>query len=471
MARSRELSIRARLTLIFVLALAIILTFTGVALVNLVHRSLLTQAADEVNSTMAKTQERFASAKTPSHRLVVLATNGDVVVQVTNLAGTQVWAESSAIEGEPVLARAQRHFTSTAGGSFRFVLTPSTKATIHELSSGEVTSIDTKRGAGLIFGFVYGGSITHSVRALMLTLLISFPLLLLLTGGFIWIGIGLALAPVGSIRRRVNAIAAEDLTQRVPVTGGDDEIARMARTVNAMLDRLESASRFQQEFVSNASHELRSPLTTLLATTERATSDPSNAKWPDVAEVIMREGRRLDGIISDLFWLARHDEHHVETECVDVDFDDLLYEEATRVRSMSALSVDTSAVQAVRVLGDQQMLRRMVRNVVDNAMRYAQSQLRFDAHVEGDEAVVEVSDDGAGIDVAQSARFFERFTRADSARSRSSGGTGLGLAIVTEIVTRHGGSARFLEVAQGSRIQLRVRRDGPVDGWRQTKSP
>jgi len=244
------------------------------------------------------------------------------------------------------------------------------------------------------------------------------------------------------------------------VTGGDDEIARMARTVNEMLARLESASRFQQEFVSNASHELRSPLTTLLATTERATTDPTNANWSEVADVVMREGRRLDGIIGDLFWLARHDENHLDVESVEVDFDDLLYEEASRVRSMSELTVDTSAVAPTRVLGDPTMFKRMIRNVVDNAMRYAQSELRFDSHYDSDDALIVVSDDGEGIDVADSARFFERFTRADSARSRQSGGTGLGLAIVTEIALRHGGSARFVEVESGSRIELRVRRGG-----------
>jgi signal transduction histidine kinase len=457
MARRRELSIRARLTLIFVFAIAVILTFTGIALVNLVHRSLLTQAANQIDAVIEQTQIGFATAHP-----VTLSMQGDVVVQVTNDSGTKVWAASSAIAGAPVLARAVVSFSASSGLGVRYLRTPVTRSTVSELSSGVVASITTKRGQGLIFGYVYGGPIQHSVRVLLASLLISFPLLLLMSGGLIWLGIGLALAPVEAIRRRVDAIAAEDLTQRVPVTGGDDEIARMARTVNEMLARLESASRFQQEFVSNASHELRSPLTTLLATTERATTDPTNANWPEVADVVMREGRRLDGIIGDLFWLARHDENHLDVESVEVDFDDLLYEEASRVRSMSELSVDTSAVAPTRVLGDPTMFKRMIRNVVDNAMRYAQSELRFDSHYESDDALIVVSDDGEGIDVAESARFFERFTRADSARSRRSGGTGLGLAIVTEIALRHGGSARFVEVESGSRIELRVRRGGPL---------
>jgi signal transduction histidine kinase len=461
--RDRQLSIRARLTLIFVLAIAVILTFTGIALVNLVHRSLLSQAANQIDAVMEQTQMGFASAPKAVTHQQVLAMQGDVVVQVTNTAGTRVWAASSAIANAPVLAKSVVDFSSGSGLGVHYVRSAATSPTLSELSSGQVSSITTKRGQGLIFGYVYGGPIQHSVRVLLASLLISFPLLLLMSGGLIWLGIGLALAPVEAIRRRVDAIAAEDLTQRVPVTGGDDEIARMARTVNEMLARLESASRFQQEFVSNASHELRSPLTTLLATTERATADPANANWPDVADVIMREGRRLDGIIGDLFWLARHDEDHLDVESAEIDFDDLLYEEASRVRSMSELNVDTSAVAPTRVLGDPTMIKRMIRNVVDNAMRYAQRELRFDSHYEDDEAVIIVSDDGNGIDVAKSARFFERFTRADAARTRQSGGTGLGLAIVTEIAIRHGGSARFVEVESGSRIELRVRRDGGVN--------
>ncbi len=461
MARRRELSIRARLTLIFVLAIAVILTFTGLALVNLVHRSLLSEAANQIDAVMEQTQIGFANASKAVTHEQTLAMQGDVVVQVTNADGTKVWAASSAIANAPVLAKAVEDFESGTGLGVKYRRNTATRGTISELSSGEVSTITTKRGAGLIFGFVYGGPIQHSVKVLLASLLVSFPLLLLMSGGLIWLGIGLALAPVEDIRRRVDAIAAEDLTQRVPVTGGDDEIARMARTVNEMLDRLESASRFQQEFVSNASHELRSPLTTLLATTERATGDPEHTNWAEVAEVVVREGRRLDGIIGDLFWLARHDENHLDVEISEVDFDDLIYEEASRVRSMSELSVDTSAVAPTRVLGDLTMLRRMIRNVVDNAMRYAQKELRFNSHYEGDEVVIWVSDDGDGINVADSARFFERFTRADSARSRRSGGTGLGLAIVSEIALRHGGSARFVEVESGSRIELRVHRAGP----------
>ena len=460
MRPQRQLSIRARLTLFFVLSIAVILAFTGVALVNLVHRSLVTSATNQIQDVIAQTQAGLATSPMTPHGVVVLAMKGDVVVQVTNLSGTLVWAASSAIADQPVLAHAITDAAARSRLTPWAVRSQRTASARAQISEGLVQTISTARGPGLIFGYVYGAPISHSVGVLLVSVVVSFPLLLLLSGALIWLGIGLALAPVESIRRRVDAIAARDLAERVPVTGGDDEIARLARTVNAMLDRLESSSKFQQEFVSNASHELRSPLTTLLATVERAANDQGNVDWSDVTDVIMREGRRLDGLIEDLFWLARRDENQVEAISVDVDLDDLLFEEAQRIRSMSELSVDTSTVQPTRVVGDPAMLKRMVRNVVDNAVRYASRELSFDSHYDGAFAVVTVADDGEGLDVASSTRFFERFARADSARSRRSGGTGLGLAIVTNIVLRHGGSARFVEVPTGSKIELRVRRAG-----------
>jgi signal transduction histidine kinase len=456
MSAKRHLSIRARLTLFFVLAIAVVLTFTGLALVNLVHRSLVNNATNQVQAEIAMTQSHFASSPMSKNREIVLPMQGDVVVQVTNIEGTKVWAASSAIADAPVLARPKTNFAAANGLTLQLVDTKATSVTLSQIALGEVQTITTSRGAGLIYGFVYGGPIGHNDTVLMASVATSFPLLLLISGGLIWAGIGLALAPVESIRRRVDAIAAEDLSQRVPTTGGDDEIARMASTLNAMLDRLESSSRFQQEFVSNASHELRSPLTTLLATVERAASDPANADWSEVADTIMREGRRLDVLIEGLFWLARHDENQIETERVDVDIDDLLFEESQRVRSMSGLNVDTSEVEPTRVIGDPTMLKRMIRNVVDNATRYAASELRFDSRYEGPFAVVGVANDGEGIDVSESERLFERFVRSDPARSRTSGGTGLGLSIVTEIVTRHGGSAHFVQVERGTRIELRI---------------
>jgi signal transduction histidine kinase len=178
---------------------------------------------------------------------------------------------------------------------------------------------------------------------------------------------------------------------------------------------------------------------------------------------VMREGRRLETLIDDLAWLARHDEHRIEVHSADVDLDDVLFDEGRRVRLLSELRVDTTKVQPTRVSADPAMMKRMIRNVVDNAMRYATEELRFSSRYDGNYAVVTVADDGEGIDVVESERFFERFVRSDPARARLSGGTGLGLAIVAEIVQRHGGAVRFVAAERGTKIELRVRRDGRAD--------
>ena len=458
MRSPRELSIRARLTLFFVVSIAVVLAFTGVALVSLVHRSLVNGATNQVSEVMAEVQARLATTALPAGRSLVLPMVGDVVVQVTDPAGREVWAASSAIAGEPVLARATADNAATTGLAAVTIPRPASAAVLAVLSQATVQAITTSRGPALIFGFVDGASITHSVGDLLASVGVSFPLLLVVAGALIWFGLGLALAPVESIRRRVERIAARDLSERVPVTGGDDEIARLARTVNEMLDRLESANRFQQEFVSNVSHELRSPLTTLLATVERATRLSDHADWSGVAETITREGRRLDALIDDLFWLSRNDEGQIELRRVDVDLDDLLFEEAQRIRAMSELVVDTSTVTPVRVTGDPATLKRMIRNVVDNAARYAATTLSFESRYDGEAAVVRICDDGEGVDVAASRSLFRRFVRSDPARARTSGGTGLGLAIVADIAARHGGEARFVEVARGTCLELRVAR-------------
>ena len=457
----RPLSIRARLTLAFVVSVGAVLAFTGFAIVTLVHRSLINAAVNQIDGVIAETQDRLTAVTLPGHELA-LPMQGNVVVQVTNLTGRRVWAASQPLVGVGVLARATSDFTSSNGLALKLARSESTTATRALLGDGVVEYITTSKGPGFIFGFVYDTPITHSETVLIASVAVSFPLLMLIAGVLIWLGVGFTLKPVETIRRRVAAIAAQDLSERVPVTGGDDEIARLSRTLNGMLDRLEAASRFQQEFVSNASHELRSPLTTLLATVERARGDPEGARWPEVGDAVVREGRRLEGIIDDLFWLARHDERSIEVRREDVDLDDLLFEEAIRVRSVTELSVDTSAVLPTRVAGDATLYRRMIRNVVDNAVRYANAELRFDAHVDGEDAVVRVADDGEGLDVATSARLFARFARADSSRSRRLGGTGLGLAIVAEVVALHGGSARFVEGERGATIEMRVRRDPPA---------
>jgi signal transduction histidine kinase len=456
--KRQYLSIRARLTIVTVLVVATLLAATGGAILVLGRHSNTAEAVSRINQALSAVQDRDAKRMVPSAGELQLSTPNDVVVQVANLAGDQVWAASSVIYHYRVLSH---EVASVNAPNYYIVqLLPWTRhgALKGKLSLGEAQGITTPRGPGLVVAFIYGPSITKADHKLLTILIVSVPLLLLIVAFIVWISVGLTLSPIEAIRRRVATIAANDLTERVPESGGHDEVSRMAQTLNAMLDRLETSTRVQQEFISNASHELRSPLTTLLATVDRASNHLDDTDWSEFTETIRREGRRIDSLVDDLFFLARSDERREAMQRDEVDLDDILDEEARRVRHITTLSISTAGVQPVRVWGDSAMLHRLVRNIVDNAMRFANEEVSFSTRYVGSMAEICVHDDGAGVDVATSERLFQRFVRSDAARSRASGGTGLGLPIVAEIALRHGGEARFIPAESGSTMRIRLRR-------------
>jgi len=456
--KRRHLSIRARLTLIFVVVIAVVLAATGTAIYFLAAHSTTATAESHINQAMADVEARYSRSLVAGAPLLALSTPNDVVVQVTNLGDNQVWAASSTLLAYPVLSHEVVSLNAPNDYLVHLLGWVRSSPLAHQLSLGQAQSMVTPRGVALVVGFIYGQSVTRANHQLLTVLLVTIPLLLLIVGVIVWFSVGLTLSPVEAIRRRVATIAANDLNERVPETGGDDEVSRLAKTLNAMLDRLETSSRIQQEFVSNASHELRSPLTTLLATVDRASNHLEETDWVEFTDTVRREGRRIDSLVDDLFFLARSDERREEMRREEVDLDDILDEEARRVRHITTLTISTAGVQPTRVWGDPAMLRRLVRNVVDNAARFANQEVAFSTRYVGPLAEICVHDDGAGVDVATSERLFQRFVRSDTARSRASGGTGLGLPIVAEIAQRHGGEARFVTVASGSMMRIRIRR-------------
>ena len=454
----RHLSVRSRITLIFVLVFAVLLTATGVTVYVLARHTIETEASSRVADAMNQVQIHDSHLVGLGGAPLVLRTESDVVVQVTNLADNRVWAQSAILHSNGVLSHEVASVSAPNGYLVRLNGWLRHSPLRKQLSMPQAESISTSAGSGLVVGFIYGQSITRSLHLILTLLVVSIPLLLLVMAIIVWFTVGQALRPVEAIRRRVAKIAANDLTERVPEPGGDDEVARLARTLNAMLNRLQNSSRIQQEFISNASHELRSPLTTLLARVDRASNHLEETDWVEFTDSVRREGRRIDSLVDDLFFLARSDERREEVRREEVDLDEILEEEARRVRQMTTLKISTSGVQPVRVWGDPAMLRRLVRNVVDNALRFANEGVAFSTRYVGSMAEVCVHDDGTGVDVADSDRLFQRFVRSDPARARASGGTGLGLPIVAEIAQRHGGDARFIPVESGSTMRIRLRR-------------
>lgn len=293
-----------------------------------------------------------------------------------------------------------------------------------------------------------------AVATVLVMAAVAVPLTVVLMGLLARRLTGRSLAPVERIREQVAAIGEGDLGRRVPEPGGDDEIARLAATMNAMLTRLESAQRAQRRFVADAGHELRSPLTTLTGVLQIAERDGGRID-PDALRTAQDEAGRLGALIGDLLLLARSDEGGLALRREEVDLDDVVDGERARLRATTALTVEAS-LTPVKVRGDREALARLVRNLADNAARHARTRIRLATAEEDGQAVLDVADDGPGVPAGERERVFDRFVRLDDARGRQSGGAGLGLAIVRQIAREHGGSVEVTDAPAGGAL-FRVR--------------
>lgn len=287
----------------------------------------------------------------------------------------------------------------------------------------------------------------------------AVPAVALLIAALAYYITGRALRPVERIRARTAAVTASDPRERVIVPETGDEIAALAGTINDTLERLEKASRTQRRFVADAAHELRSPLATLLTTLEVAETYPQKADWPRTVAEAAHQTRRLQALTDDLLLLARLDAAPDASPVLDrlVDVADLAHDLAAHCpeRAVEVTAVDGSGGRAL-VVGHPMQLERLLRNLVDNAVRYAHSGVEVCVAVAGEDVVLTVQDDGPGIAPDDRERVFDRFTRLDDARARDTGGSGLGLAIAREIAERHGGTLAVGESAHGARLVARL---------------
>ena len=297
-------------------------------------------------------------------------------------------------------------------------------------------------------------STVHDISTLMF---FAVPALIALVAAAAWYFAGRALRPVEEIRTEAEAITGSTMHRRVPDPRTDDEVGRLARTMNAMLDRLETSAQRQRQFVSDASHELRSPLASIRANLEVALRHGDRADWPAVASRALAEDQRMEDTVTELLELARVDETQdaIPLESLpEVDLDELVLDETVRV---SRVPIDTTRVSAGRVHGRREQLSRVIRNLVDNAQRHAATRVALTLGNGDGRVELTVDDDGPGIRVEDRERVFDRFTRLDAGRARDAGGLGLGLSMVKAIVEQHGGTV-VIEDAPigGARIAVRL---------------
>ncbi len=294
-------------------------------------------------------------------------------------------------------------------------------------------------------------SVGEASRTLRRALAVGVPVLLLLLTSGTWLGVGRTLRPVEAIREEVTGITDDDLGRRVPVPPTGDEVARLAVTMNEMLDRLEDASRRQRDFVADASHELQSPITALRTQLEVALEHPGD-EWPELARRLLSDTDEMERLVRDLLFLARSSDDRLPASTW-VDLDDVVLEEVARVRPGTSVVLDTQGVSAAPVTGDADELRRLVRNLLENAVRHARTAVHVRLSADPDGVRLEVADDGPGVDADDRDRIFDRFWTTDGARGRGSG-SGLGLAIARQIAMRHGGSLVLAADDPGARFVL-----------------
>ena len=447
-ASRRGRSIRFRITVIAALAVALVLGIFAVVLIGVQRREL----TRNVDSTLRLRADDIAAFITASDEVPTVLSNriaDETVAQLVSLDG-EVVAASTNIPPGPIVPSGA---TTTETIRTKNILLAENDDDDFRLLS---RPLDVNGQTFVLHVARTLKDVREGTAILRTSLLIAIPSVVVLLAALVWWLVGRTLRPVEAIRSEVADIGGSDLHRRVPEPTTEDEIARLATTMNGMLDRLQDATLRQQRFVSDASHELRSPLTRIRTELEVDLARPAEADLEATAHSVLAESTELQHLVDDLLHLARTDAGAHNNEREPVDLDDIVLREARRLKANERRSVDIAGVSAASVSGDRDQLTRAVRNLVDNAVRHASTTVTLTLAEQNSAAVLTVADDGSGVPPDQHEQVFERFARLDDARSRDSGGTGLGLAITRDIVVRHGGKIFIDSEAAGARFVVEI---------------
>ncbi|MFF0043295.1 sensor histidine kinase [Streptomyces mirabilis] len=350
-----------------------------------------------------------------------------------------------------------RYRSDMAGRTYMVM---STDISADELSSDRVAALGVAADTKLR---VYVVVLPHTAEAITKTtnrLLLRAGLVsLVLIAAVAYFAVRIALRPVEAIRVLTASVTASDPRERVTVPATGHEITALATTINTTLQRLDNAAAQQRRFVADAAHELRSPLTTLLASLEVALAYPERTDWPAAATTAARQTRRLQALAEDLLLLARLDTRTPTAGPETVDLTALasrLTEQYPLTEGPLTLTCDSTA--PAHVHGNPDEYERLLSNLIDNAARHAAHRIQITIRNQDAWIVLTVHDDGPGVPTEDAERIFERFVRLDDARSRDHGGTGLGLAIARDLAHRHRGTLTLTPRTLGACFQLRLLR-------------
>jgi heavy metal sensor kinase len=301
---------------------------------------------------------------------------------------------------------------------------------------------------------------------LLRVFLVGVPLTLFLAGVGGYFLARKSLAPIVEMNLQAARIGAVNLHERLPVANQKDELGTLAETINLLLSRLENSFAQQRRFMADASHELRTPLAIVRGESEVALTknDRNSQDYRESLAIVHDESKRLTRIVEDLFTLARADAGQFQTDFAQVYLDEILADCVRSVRILAEkrnVAIHLEAARELPFRGDEQLLHRLFLNLLDNAVKYnrAGGTIRVEATAAGGDYRITFSDSGIGIASDEQPKIFERFYRADRARSRAAetatSGAGLGLAIAVWIAGLHRGKIELISSgADGSRFAV-----------------
>ncbi|MCW2762223.1 MAG: ATP-binding region, ATPase domain protein [Marmoricola sp.] len=395
---------------------------------NQLEQGLVTAGEQQVQTVQAQ----LDAGESPDQ--AVISGKNDILVQIVDSAGTVIATDHPRVTS-PIRTK------------------PGAANTVHVRGLSDayvVVARPEKEGNRLIVVGYSSEGIDRATDAAQVLLGVSVPVGLGLLAVVVWLSVGRGLRPVEAMRVEASAMTSAHSDRRLAVTGGDDEIPRLARTLNEMLDRIDASQRLQRQFVSDASHELRSPLAALRQVAEIARAYPEDADSQELARDVLAEEARMEELVTALLLLARLDDT-AAPDTGPIDLDDVVMDEVRVARAIApaTLRLDASNVGGAQVQGDPVLLARVLRNLLSNAVRHAREQVYVSLAESDGMAVLTVEDDGNGILPEERGRIFERFVRLDESRARDDGGSGLGLAIVDKIVSGLGGNVSVGESSMG----------------------
>jgi heavy metal sensor kinase len=440
-------SFRFRLTLWYVALFSLLFVVFGIFLHGLLSKDLRTRLdqslASEASTTSALLEDELVEEKgdvrlAATEAVAGLRLHGS---RVAILSGSRLLASSG-----PVSQRESDAVVAAGTSPDRVLALPrlgpnGARAATHHLEALGRTF--------LIFSIAPLDSIAADLGVVRRVIFLALPLLLGLAGIGGYLLATHSLAPLNWMAAQAQEITGSNLNRRLEIGHAAEELLVLAASFNELLARLDQSFEAMRRFVADASHELRTPIAVIRGEADVALShDRGAAEYKESLAIVLDESRRLSRLVDDLLNLARADAGRVKLEAQEFYFNELLAECCRSMQTLAAASgitLECRSTGDVQFRGDEALLRRLVINLLDNAIRYTPPGGKVSAVLEtdDDDVRIRISDTGVGIPPEAAPHVFDRFYRADKARSRQDGGFGLGLSIVKWIAESHNGTVEL----------------------------